>query len=415
MRNMTSSAPVFVASARGRDALASPIRRLTPYADAAKARGILVHHLNIGQPDIATPRVVIDAYRNYDDKVLAYGPSEGLPAYRQALAAYYNSLGAAEGGPALTAKDILITVGGSEALSFAIGATCDIGDEVLVAEPYYPNYKGYSHILGVHTRAITTHAEDGFRLHPEQVAAAIGPRTRLVLISSPGNPTGAVMSAEDLRAIAQICHSRGVFLLADEVYRDFVYDGSATTAPSLLAQPGFAENALIVDSVSKRYSACGARIGCLVTRNADVYAAALKFAQTRLSAPVVDQLAAMAALQTPAEELRSAIADYKRRRDVLCAGLNQIPGVRAQVPAGAFYLVVELPVADADAFCIYLLKDFSYQGETVMLAPADGFYATPGLGLNQVRAAYVLEVPKLERAVQILSLALASYPGEKSC
>jgi len=396
-------------SQRGLQAAASPIRRLSPYADAAKARGIHVHHLNIGQPDIETPRTVIDAYRSYDDKVLAYGASEGTASYRQALAAYYNGLGAAAGGGAITAAQVLVTIGGSEALSFAIAATCDPGDEVLVAEPFYPNYHGFSHILGVATRAVTTHADEGFDLPAERLAAAIGPRTRAICLSTPGNPTGAVLSAQRLAEIGRVCVEKGVFFLCDEVYRDFVYDAGMRYAPSVLAVPGLQAHAILIDSVSKRYSACGARVGCLVTRNAELYATMLKFAQTRLSPPVVDQLAGLAALQTPEAELCAAIDDYRRRRDALVKGLNHIPGVSARSPAGAFYLIVQLPVDDAEQFAIFLLRDFDLEGETVMLAPADGFYATPGLGKQQVRAAYVLQVPKLERAVVILEAGLKAY------
>jgi aspartate aminotransferase len=404
-----TGSPGFSASMRGQTAQASPIRRLSPHADAAKARGVSVLHLNIGQPDIATPRAVIDAYRGFNDKVLAYGPSEGTASYRSALADYYNSLGAATGGRPITAGDVIVTTGGSEALLFAIAATCDPGDEVLVAEPYYPNYKGFSHMLAVGVRPLTTRADDGFALTAEMVRAAIGPRTKLLIVSTPGNPTGAVIPADELRKIGEVCREAGVFFASDEVYRDFVYDGEARTAPSLLAQPGLEMNALMIDSVSKRYSACGARVGCVVTRNPHVHAAMLKFAQTRLSPPVVDQYAAQAALSTPEDELRGAIAEYKRRRDALVAGLSAIPGVSARTPAGAFYLIVQLPVDDAEAFCVFLLREFSLDGETVMLAPADGFYASVGLGRNEVRAAYVLEVPKLERAVAIVREALAAY------
>ncbi len=402
-------------SQRGLTAQASPIRRLTPYADDAKRRGLEVLHLNIGQPDIATPRAMIQAYHDFDDKVLAYGASEGSLHYRQALANYYNGLGIAAGGGPIEPDHIIATVGGSEALLFAIGATCDAGDEVLVTEPYYPNYWGYAHLLSVGVRAITTTAASGFRVTAEQVAAAIGPKTRVLLISSPGNPTGTVYSAAELRSIGEVCRSRDVFFISDEVYRDFVYDDAVlqgrTTAPSLLAEPGFADNAILVDSVSKRYSACGARVGCVVTRNAELRAAMLKFAQCRLSPPVVDMLAAEAALLTPADELASNIAEYHLRRDALVAGLRQIPGVNAATPEGAFYLMVELPVDDAEKFCIFMLRDFSFEGATVMLAPGDGFYANPELGRRQARAAYVLQVPKLQRSCQVLAAALQAYPG----
>ena len=396
-------------SLRGKNAQASPIRRLSPYADAAKNRGLRVYHLNIGQPDIPTPTRMLDAYRQFDDKVLAYGASEGSATYRAALAKYYNSLTPTSAAMPVLPTQILVTVGGSEALQFAIAATCDIGDEILVAEPFYPNYRGFAQILGVNTRAITTSVDDGFALSAAQVRAAIGPKTRALILSSPGNPTGAVIGADNLREIGEVCRDAGIFLVSDEVYRDFVYDGSGR-APSVLWQAGLEDCAILIDSVSKRYSACGARVGCLLTRNEEVYAAALKFAQTRLSPPVVDQIAALAALDTPQRETDAHIADYKNRRDALVAGLRAIPGVRAHTPAGAFYLMVELPVPDAEKFCIWLLESFQVDGETVMFAPADGFYATPGLGKDQVRAAYVLEVPKLQRACEILAAALRQYP-----
>ncbi|MSQ81313.1 MAG: pyridoxal phosphate-dependent aminotransferase [Myxococcales bacterium] len=402
-------------SVRGRDAQASPIRRLTPFADAAKQRGIEVLHLNIGQPDIPTPAQVIAAYQQFSGPVLAYGPSEGTLAYRTALAEYYNGLGAAGGGRAIEPTDIIVTTGGSEALLFAIAATCDPGDEVLVAEPYYPNYKGFAHLLAVQTRAFTTSAADGYQITAAQVAAAIGPRTKVLVLSTPGNPTGAVLSSRELSAIAQECRESGVYFVSDEVYRDFVYDPAICegerTAPGILAQPGFEDCAIMVDSVSKRYSACGARIGCLVTRNREVRAAVLKFAQTRLSPPVVDQLAAHAALSTPAAELKTAIDDYRERRDALVAGLSAIEGVQVRSPQGAFYLFATLPVTDAEKFCIYLLSEFNLGGETVMLAPADGFYSTSGLGRQEVRIAYVLQVSKLQRACTILDRALHAYAG----
>lgn len=408
---MSSQQPVILQpSRRGTEAQASPIRRLSPYADAAKARGRQVFHLNIGQPDIPTPAHMLDAYRNYADAVLAYGASEGSAAYRTALAKYYNALKPDAKVKPLQPGEILVTVGGSEALQFAIAATCDVGDEILVAEPFYPNYRGFAHTLGVQTRAITTTAEDGFQLTAAQVRAAIGPRTRALLISTPGNPTGAVLDAKNLREIGLACKEAGIFLVSDEVYRDFVYDGSGRAA-SILSEPDLETCAIQIDSVSKRYSACGARVGCLVTRNPEIYAVALKFAQCRLSPPVVDQLAALAALATPQEETDAHIADYKKRRDTLVAGLRAIPGVRAQTPAGAFYLIVELPVDDAEKFCIWMLSEFALENQTVMLAPADGFYVTPGLGKQQVRAAYVLEVEKLATACRILRAGLEAYPG----
>lgn len=398
----------FAPSRRGQEAPASPIRRLMPHCEFARERGARVLHLNIGQPDIPTPKRMLDAYRSFAEPVLAYGASEGQLPYRQALADYYNGLGAADAGTRLLASQVLVTVGGSEALLFAIAATCDPGDDVLVVEPFYPNYKGFSYMLAVGIRAVTTTVDEEFALPVERLKAAIGSRTRALIVSSPGNPTGAVFSAAELTAIGQVCVEYGIFFICDEVYRDFVYDGSGKAA-SVLAIPGLDQSAIMIDSVSKRYSACGARVGCLVTRNAQVYAAALKYAQTRLSPPVVDQLAALAALQTPDSDLAVIIENYKARRDALVAGLNALPGVSASTPAGAFYLIVQLPVQDAEAFCVFLLREFDLDGETVMLAPADGFYATPGLGRNEVRAAYVLEVPKLLRAVAILGAGLRAF------
>lgn len=403
-------------SRRGADAPASPIRRLTPYADAAKARGITVHHLNIGQPDLATVGPMLAAYRAYDERVVAYSPSEGYLSYRQALAAHYNELGAPRGGAPIDPSQILVTVGGSEALLFTIGAACDVGDQLLVAEPYYTNYKGFSHLLGVDVAPVSTFSSENFAISPERVRAAIGPKTRAFVVPSPGNPTGMVLSESDLATLGRICVDAGIYFIVDEVYREFVYPdpppgpGDALPlAPSVLAVPGLAEHAVVIDSVSKRYSACGARVGCLVTRNKALYAACLKFAQARLSPPTVDQYAAQAALKTPAADMRAMVDEYRARRDVIVAGLNAIPGVACPTPTGAFYLITDLPVADAEDFCIFMLRDFDLHGETVMMAPAEGFYATPGLGKNQVRIAYVLERDKLARCLEILRAGLTAY------
>lgn len=403
-------------SRRGASAPASPIRRLTPYADAAKARGIRVHHLNIGQPDLHTVSPMRAAYARFSDEVIAYSPSEGYLYYREALAAYYNALGHDAGGGPIDAAQILVTVGGSEALLFAIAAACDPGDEILVAEPYYTNYAGFAHMLGVRVTPVTTHAGESFAIPAQRVRAAITPRTRAFIVPSPGNPTGMVLSADELRALGQVCVDAGIFFVVDEVYREFVYpeppvpaDMPLPPAPSVLAIPELAGHAVMIDSVSKRYSACGARVGCLVTRNREFYAACLKFGQARLSPPTVDQYAAAAALATPQPEMRAMIDAYRARRDLIVAGLNQIPGVRCPTPTGAFYLVTDLPVADAEDFCIFMLRDFDHEGETVMMAPAEGFYATPGMGRNQVRIAYVLEPDKLARCLMILRAGLAAY------
>jgi aspartate aminotransferase len=396
-------------SKRGRGAPASPIRKLAPYADAARERGVTVHQLNIGQPDIATPRGMIEAYRNYDERVLAYAPSDGFRAYRDKLAVYYSAIATGGAGGPVTADDIVVTVGGSEALLFAIAAACDPGDEVLVCEPYYTNYAGFSHLLGVGVRPVTTHAADGFRIDPQKVAAAVSERTRALVLPSPGNPTGVVLSHDELEALATICRERGLFFVCDEVYREFVYDlPTGTLAPSVLSLADFDTHAVVIDSVSKRYSACGARVGALVTRNAELREAALRFGQARLSPATVDQYAAMAALDTPDDYFREVVQEYRARRDALVAGLHDI-GVDCVKPQGAFYLVATLPVDDSDAFCRYLLEDFALDGETVMLAPASGFYATEGLGTREVRIAYVLDRERLARSVKILGAAFEAY------
>jgi aspartate aminotransferase len=396
-------------SRRGDTAPASPIRKLAPFAQVARERGIVVHHLNIGQPDLPTPRAMIDAYRNYDERVLAYAPSDGYPSYRQRLAVYYSELARECGGEPVGPEDIVVTVGGSEALLFAMAAVADPGDEILVCEPFYTNYAGFAHLLGLEVRAVTTHASDGFRMDPAQVKAALSARTRALVISSPGNPTGVVLSRAELAALGEICRERGIFFVSDEVYREFVYDHpECTRAPSLLGLCDLDEHGIVIDSVSKRYSACGARIGCLVTRNPAVRGAALRFGQARLSPATVDQYAAMAALDTPPDYFRSVVAEYTLRRDTLVGALREI-GVHCTTPQGAFYLVTKIPVADADDFCEFLLRDFSLDGETVMLAPASGFYATAGLGKDEVRIAYVLEAPKLARCARILGAAFQAY------
>lgn len=403
-------------STRAQAAPASPIRRLTPYADAAKARGVHVHHLNIGQPDLHTVGPMLAAYRSFDDPVIAYSPSEGYHFYREALAAHYNAHGFGAGGGPILPSQILVTVGGSEALLFAIAAACDPGDDILVAEPYYTNYRGFSHLLGVGVVPVATDVGEAFAISPERVRAAITPRTRAFIVPTPGNPTGMVLTHGELATLGRICVDAGIFFIVDEVYREFVYpeppvpaDSPSPVAPSVLAVPGLEQHAVMIDSVSKRYSACGARVGCLVTRNPGFYGACLKFAQARLSPPTVDQYAAAAALRTPVAEMRAMIDAYRVRRDVIVAGLREIPGVACPTPGGAFYLVTDLPVADAEDFCIFMLRDFDLEGETVMLAPAEGFYATPGRGRSQVRIAYVLGPDKLARCLTILRAGLAAY------
>lgn len=396
-------------STRGDTAPASPIRKLAPFAQAARARGITVHQLNIGQPDLPTPRGMIAAYQRYDEQVLAYAPSDGYLAYRQKLAACYTELATNCGGAAIDPEQIVVTVGGSEALMFAMAAIADPGDEVIVFEPFYTNYAGFAHMLGIHVRPVTTRASEGFRIRPEAVRAALTERTRAILVSSPGNPTGVVLTRQEIDELAAICRDRGIYYVSDEVYREFVYDRpEGSCAPSLLGLRDFDDYGIVIDSVSKRYSACGARIGALVTRNPAVRSAALRFGQARLSPATVDQYAAMAALDTPPEYFREVVREYTERRNVLVSALGRI-GVTCPTPEGAFYLVTPVPVADADAFCEFLLRDFALDGETVMLAPASGFYATPYLGKNEVRIAYVLEAPKLERCARILGAAFEAY------
>lgn len=398
-------------SRRGVDAPSSPIRALAAAARTAQEAGRNVHYMNIGQPDIATPRGMIEAYRNYDEKVLAYAPSDGFQDYREALAStYYNRVIGDQ--PPITADDIVVTVGGSEALLFAMASITDPGDELLVCEPYYTNYHGYAHLLGVETSPVTTHAKDDYRIDPAKIEAAITGKTRGLVLPTPGNPTGLVLSHEELCDIAAICDRHGLFFICDEVYREFIYDAPlGTLAPSLLAVPGAHDQAIIIDSVSKRYSACGARVGCLVTRNREVRKAALHFGQARLSPATVDQHAAMAALQTPQTYFNDVVTEYKGRRDTLVSGLKGI-GIDVNPPQGAFYLAVPLPVDDSDHFAHWLVSEFDLDGETLCVAPLGGFYSTDGLGKNEVRMAYVLEQPILKRCINILEEGLKAYkPG----
>lgn len=396
-------------SLRGRLAPASPIRKLTPLAEVAKERDVVVHHLNIGQPDFAAPAPMLEAYRQYQEPNIPYAPSDGYRRYRDRLSRYYTEVSREGGGSSVGPDDIVITTGGSEALLFAIAATCDPGEEILVCEPFYTNYAAFAHILGVDVRAVTCYAREGFRVDPARIDAAVGERTRALCLSTPGNPTGVVLSQTELKALAEICRRRGLFFLCDEVYRELVYDDAfAGRAPSLVSLQDFEQHAVVIDSVSKRYSACGARIGALVTRNCFVREAALRFAQARLSPATVDQWAALAALDTGAGYFREVVAEYRARRDALVAGLRGI-GIDCITPQGAFYLVAPLPIDDADRFCRFLLESFSLGDETVMLAPGSGFYATPGLGKNEVRIAYVLDIEKLQRCVRILAAALEAY------
>ena len=387
-------------SAKGLALPDSPIRKLAPYANAAKAAGKRVIHLNIGQPDIATPDTALDAVRGLDRKVLEYSPSEGYASYREGLAQYYASVGV-EVAP----EEIMVTTGGSEALQFVFTCGVNPGDEVIIPEPFYANYASFAMLAGARVVPVTARIEDGFALPPmEAFAAAISERTRAILICNPGNPTGTVYSEAELAVLADLARQHDLYLIVDEVYREFTYDG--TMPRSILSFPGLEAHAVVIDSVSKRYSMCGARVGALVTRNAELRRAAMKMAMARLSPPTFGQIASEAALHTPASYFDAVRSEYRRRRDALVDGLSSIDGVLCPRPGGAFYAVARLPIDNADAFCRWMLESFDHHGATVMMAPNSGFYATPGAGLQEVRLAYVLEIPRIEEAVECVREAL---------
>ena len=384
---------------------ASPIRKLVPFAEAAKKSGKTVYHLNIGQPDIQTPDAALEAIHNFDDKVLEYSHSAGIESYRIKLSASYK----AQGIP-VEVEDILITTGGSEALIFAMLCTCNPGDEVIIPEPFYANYNSFAVTAGVRVVPVTSSIENGFALPAmEEIEAKITPRTKGIVICNPGNPTGYLYSKAELEALAAIVKKHDLFLYADEVYREFCYDGAQPH--SVLNLPGLEEHVLMIDSVSKRYSMCGARIGALISKNKEVMAAALKFGQARLSPPTIDQVASEAALATPQSYFDEVVDEYVARRNIMVDGLNAIPGVFCPKPKGAFYCVARFPVDDAEKFCQWLLESFSFEGQTVMMAPANGFYSTPGAGKNEARIAYVLNQDSLRKAVDCLRVALEEYPG----
>lgn len=382
---------------------ASPIRKLVPFSEAAKKAGRTVYHLNIGQPDIETPQVVRDRMKELELRVVEYSNSEGMAAYRQGLVKYYASKDIA-----LEQENIMITTGGSEALVFAFMACFNPGDEVIIPEPFYANYNGFAVMAGVKVVPVTAHIETGFALPPiADFEKLITPRTKGILICNPGNPTGYLYSKDELTALRDVVKNNDLFLFADEVYREFMYDGAVPH--SVLNLEGIEENAVMIDSVSKRYSMCGARIGALITRNKTLMASALKFAQARLSPPTFGQLASMAALDTPDSYFEGVVNEYVQRRDILVDGLNKIPGVRCPKPKGAFYCIAELPIDDSDDFCQWILEKFEFNNQTVMMAPATGFYATPGKGKNQVRLAYVLNQDALRNALVVLENALVAY------
>ena len=381
----------------------SPIRKLVPYAEIAKKKGHKVYHLNIGQPDIKTPEVALNAVKNADITVLEYSHSAGFESYRNKLAAYYQK----QGLPINTA-DIIITTGGSEALLFAMGSTMDAGDEIIIPEPFYANYNGFSTASGVNVVPVISTIDTGFALPPiSDFEKLITPKTKAILICNPGNPTGYLYSKEEIMQLAELVKKHDLFLIADEVYREFAYDGY--THHSVMNVEGLEEHAIMIDSVSKRFSMCGARIGCIVSKNKEVMATAMKFAQARLSPPTYAQIASEAALDTPQSYFDDVITEYKDRRDTLIAELNKIEGVKVATPKGAFYCIAKLPVKNADDFAQWLLESYDFNGETVMVAPAAGFYSTKGVGLDEVRIAYVLKKEDLIKSVQILKDALKAY------
>ena len=392
-------------SNKGKSMPASPIRKLVPYAEAAKKKGIKVYHLNIGQPDIPTPEVALDALRNFNIKVIEYSHSAGNESYRRKLSAYYHKLGIN-----VDHTEIMVTTGGSEAVLFGLMSCLDPGQEVITPEPFYANYNGFATAAGVKVVPVTSFIRDDFALPPvSEIEKMIGPATKGIIICNPNNPTGYLYSKEELQQLGEIVKKHDLFLFSDEVYREFCYDGAHHF--SAMNLEGIENNVIMFDSVSKRYSACGVRIGALITKNREVLSSALKFAQARLSPPGLGQVVGEASIDTPEQYFKEVNKEYTARRNYMVEALNRIPGVYCPKPKGAFYTVVKLPVDDADRFAQWLLEEFEYEKQTVMVAPASGFYSTPGLGKNEVRIAYVLKIDDLKQAVKILAEALEVYPG----
>lgn len=391
-------------SERGLQMPSSPIRKLVPYAEAAKKRGTKVYHLNIGQPDIETPPAIVAAVKNTDIRVLEYSHSAGNESYRRKLVRYYKSVGID-----VSHEQIMITTGGSEAILFAFFVCLNPGDEIIIPEPFYANYNGFAVAAGVKVVPITAHIENGFALPPiADFEKVITPRTRAIMVCNPNNPTGYLYSQGEMEALKTICLEKGLYLLSDEAYREFCYDGAYVSALHL---SGMDEHVVLMDTISKRYSACGARIGALVTKNKEVYDAAMKFAQARLSPPGLAQIMGEAAIDLPAAYFDAPKAEYQARRDLLVQRLNAMPGVFCPNPGGAFYAIARLPIDDSDHFCQWILESFQHEGQTVMLAPATGFYGTPGLGKQEVRLAYVLNLHDIDASMNCLEAALQQYPG----
>lgn len=392
-------------SHRGLEMPASPIRKLAPLAEAAEDRGIKVYRLNIGQPDLPTPAKALDVLKTIDRKTLEYSPSQGIRSLRQALVGYYNRYQIK-----LSPKEIIITTGGSEAVLFAFMSCLNPGDEIIVPEPAYANYMSFAISAGAVIRTIATTIDEGFCLPKvEKFEELINERTRAIMICNPNNPTGYLYTRREMNQIRDLVRKYDLYLFSDEVYREYIYTGSPYISACHLE--GIEQNVILIDSVSKRYSECGIRIGALITKNKEVRRAVMKFCQARLSPPLIGQIVAEASLDTPEEYLRDVYDEYVERRKCLIDGLNRIPGVYSPIPMGAFYTVAKLPVDDAENFCRWCLSEFNYEGETVMMAPAAGFYTTPGAGINQVRIAYVLKKDDLERALVVLQKALEAYPG----
>ena len=385
----------------------SPIRKLVPYATEAKARGVKVYHLNIGQPDIETPEVALNAVKNIDRKVIEYSNSEGYASYREGLAKYYQSVGID-----VSADDVMVTTGGSEALIFGFMTCMDPGDEIIIPEPFYANYNGFATMAGLNVKPITAKIDDGFALPPiSEFERRITENTRAILICNPGNPTGTLYGKESLQALAKLVKKYDLFLFSDEVYREFCYDSAIPF--SCMNLEGIEKNVVMIDSVSKRYSMCGARVGALVCRNEEMMTNAMKFAQARLSPPTLGQIAGEAALNTPQSYFDTVKEEYMQRRNTLVEGLNAIDGVTCPKPAGAFYAMAQLPVDSGDNFCQWMLEEFNYEGETVMMAPGSGFYSTRAFGEKQVRIAYVLKEEDLKRSVKIIEEGLKAYSNRK--
>ncbi len=384
----------------------SPIRKLVPYAEKAKSQGKKVYHLNIGQPDIETPKVALEAIQNFNDKVIEYSHSAGNISYRQALAEYYN-----KNGIKVDEDNILITTGGSEALIFGFLTTCNPGDEVIIPEPFYANYNGFAVTAGINIIPVTSRIENGFSLPSiSEIESKITAKTKAIVICNPGNPTGYLYTKNELESLKELVLRKDLYLFADEVYREFCYDGAVPF--SVMNLVGIENNVIMIDSVSKRYSMCGARIGALISRNKELIDTALKFGQARLSPPTIDQIASEAALMTPQSYFDNVLNEYVERRNILVDGLNSIEGVFCPKPSGAFYCVAKFPIDDANIFCQWLLEEFSFNNQTVMMAPASGFYSSQDCGKNEVRLAYVLNKESLKNAIVCLKEALSVYPGK---